>query len=192
MKVKIGESEFKVVVADTDEKREVGLSTLDKLPKKHGLYMKFDNATRIPITTEKMKFPLDVLFIKDSKIQKIVPMEVGKTTSIGKDSDAVLEVNMGEGGKFRTNQRIELIGSKEEDGSISIVEGEIKASGNRHLLDDNGKVQMNLLGEERILSRKDTEKLLTLAKKKDYKKLGRFLVNVINKQDSQEPEFSNN
>lgn len=65
-----------------------------------------------------------------------------------------------------------------------------------HVLDENGKVQTNIEGDERIFSRKHTAKLLELAEKahsseadNDYKKLGMAMMRMIDKQDTQEQEY---
>lgn len=51
---------------------------------------------------------------------------------------------------------------------------------------------MNLLGGERIFSRIATNKMFALAKDKEYKKLGKFIVDEIEKQDTRPAEYAAN
>ena len=193
MKIKIGDSEFTIAVADSPSKRQIGLSTLKKLPKGKGLLMKFEQEEKIPVRMSDMQFPLDLVFIKGNKVQKIVPSEKGvKDVSINDTSDAVLEVNLGEGGKLKPGMEVAFIGEKKEDGTVVMADGGIDPDGIRHVLDEDGKNQMNLLGGERIFSRKDTDKFFKYAKSKDYKKLGLAIVDAINRQDTQDPQYSKN
>ncbi len=73
-----------------------------------------------------------------------------------------------------------------------MAEGGLAAKGERHVLDEDGKNQMNLKGGERIFSRKATNRMFDLAKKGDAKKLGKFLINEITAQDSRPTEYSKN
>ena len=57
---------------------------------------------------------------------------------------------------------------------------------------------MDLVGGERIVSRKETKVLIRKAKKaldshsdSDYKSLGKYIFKVFKKQDSREPEYVN-
>lgn len=71
-----------------------------------------------------------------------------------------------------------------------------KNSIDMYLLDENGKPQMKLEGNERIFSRIDTRKIVSMAKKintdQDLIKLGDYVAKVIYKQDYiNKPEFVN-
>jgi len=64
------------------------------------------------------------------------------------------------------------------------------------VLAPDGSTQMNLKGGERIVSRKETKVLIRQAKKaydsksdSDYKRLGKYMFKVLNKQDSRDPEY---
>jgi len=193
MKIRIGDNNFEVAVADSDKKRQIGLSQLEKLPKGKGLMMKFDSRTLTPIRMSDMSFPLDLVFIKDNKVMKVVSAEAGaKDVKPPSDYDSVLELNLGEGGKLKSGYEVESIGEKHGDGTITIAEGGLEANGPRHVLDENGKIQANLLGSERVFSRKDTEKLFKHAKDKNLKKLGKAVVDALNRQDTQDPEYAKN
>lgn len=193
MKIKVGENEFKVAVADDDEKRVVGLSAVDSMDKGEALLMKFDAPTNIPIRMKDMSFPLDLIYIEGGKVVHKASGKAGQDDiKIKKNFDSVLEVNLGQGGKIKVGDTVDFIGAKNEDGSVTMAEGGVEAKGDRQLLDEDGKNQMNLIGGERIFSRKDTQKFMKYAGTSDFKKLGKAVIEAINRQDSQEPEYSAN
>lgn len=193
MRIVVGEEDFVVAIADTDEKKAVGLSQLAKLPKGKGLVMKFDPPMQVPVRMSDMKFGLDLIFIGDGKVQKKVSAEAGvDDIIIGKQSEAVLEINLGEGNDIKPGMKVSYIGMKTKDGKVKMAEGGITAMGARQVLDEDGKNQMNMLGEERIVSRIDTKVLYKHAKAGDYKKLGAAMVKIINKQDTQEKQYAKN
>lgn len=204
MKLKVGDKEFSVKVADTDETRTNGLKPVKagSMPKTAGLVLKYNQATPANITMVDMKFPIDIVFIKDNKVQKIVSAEPGEENiTINDVSDLVLEVPKGAAEGITEDSVVDWIGEKKEDGTIEMAHGGIVApvDGAMHVLDENGKVQGNIQGDERIFSRKHTEELITLAaaaeKSKsdnDYKKLGMAMMRMINKQDTQEQEYVKN
>jgi uncharacterized membrane protein (UPF0127 family) len=201
MKLKIGEKELSVKVADTDEKRTRGLLDIKagSMPKSAGLVLKYNQATPANITMVGMKFPIDIIFVKDNKVQKVVPAEPGKESiTINDVSDYVIEVPKGSGDDVKVGDLIDWVGEKKEDGTIEMAEGGVVAAadGAMKVLDENGKVQGNIQGDERIFSRKHTARLLELAdlastskSNNDYKKLGMAMMRMIDKQDTQEQEY---
>jgi uncharacterized membrane protein (UPF0127 family) len=183
---------------NTPELRARGLSNLQEMPKGAGALLVFDEPEDVPITMAEMNFPLDLVFINEGKVHTIRTAQPGEESIVtGKPSDMVLEINAGEGNGIKAGNDASLIGVKEKGGQIKYVPGDIEPEpGKLHLLDDEGKVQMNLRGNERVFSRKDTKRIVALSEAataseddKDYKKLGRYFVKVINRQDSQEPEY---
>lgn len=193
MKLKVGNEEFTVAVADTEYKKQVGLSKLEKLPKGSGLLMKFDTPIKVPVRMSDMQFPLDLIFILHTSVQKVISAEAGsEDVTIPNVSDKVLELNKGEGKKIKPGMEVSIIGEKLKDGKVIMADGGIEPKGVRHVLDADGKNQMNLLGEERIFSRDDTGTFMKFAQSGDLVKLGKAVVKSINKQDSNKPEYSKN
>lgn len=193
MKVRIGDREFKVAIADNDQTRVVGLSTLDSMKDDEALLMKFDSATNVPIRMKDMSFPLDLVFINDGKVVHKTSGKSGQDDiKINKDFDAVLEINLGSGGKIKVGDSLDYVGTKNNDGTVTMAEGGLEAKGNRHVLDEDGKNQMNLIGAERIFSRKDTDKFMKYANNGDFKKLGKAVIEAINRQDTQKKQFAKN
>jgi hypothetical protein len=77
-----------------------------------------------------------------------------------------------------------------------MVEGGLVPEGELHVLDEDGKIQMNVAGNERVFSRIHTKQLYNLAVKAqeptDYRRLGRAMVRMITRQNTQKPQFSKN
>jgi len=210
MKLKVGDKEFKVKVASTPETRKKGLLGVKSgsMPKDAGLVLKFEQATPVTITMVGMKFPIDIVFIRELtgyttvlKVQKVVSAEPDqKDININDVSNLVLEVPQGAASGIEPGDVVEWTGEKKEDGTIQMAEGGIApAEGAMHVLDENGKVQTNIQGDERIFSRKHTKRLCDLAEvahksksNNDYKKLGMAMMRMIDKQDTQEQEYVNN
>jgi uncharacterized membrane protein (UPF0127 family) len=198
MKLKVGEKEFSVKVAETPEARKQGLLNVKSgsMPKTAGLVLKFDQATPATITMKGMKFPIDIVFIRDGKVQKVISAEPDQEDiSINDVSDLVLEVPSGSGEGLKKGDVVDWAGEKLKDGTIQMADGGVAvAEGAMQVLDENGKVQTNIEGDERIFSRKHTERLIDLASKaksdNDYKKLGMAMMQMINKQDTQEQEYT--
>jgi uncharacterized membrane protein (UPF0127 family) len=200
MKLKVGDKEFKVKVAKTPETRQKGLLGVKagSMPKDAGLVLKFDQATPVTITMKGMKFPIDVIFIRDLKVQKIVAAQPDQEDiNINDVSDLVLEVPEGSSAGIKPGDVVDWTGEKKEDGTIQMADGGVTAAdGAMQVLDENGKVQTNIQGDERIFSRKHTAKLCDLAESahksksnNDYKKLGMAMMRMIDKQDTQEQEY---
>ena len=200
MKLTVGKKEFKVKVATTPESQQRGLIGVKpgSMPKNAGLVLKYTTATPITITMKGMKFPIDVVFIREDKVQKVVPAEPDREDiNINDVSTDVLEVPKGSADGIKKGDKVEWTGEKKKDGTIEMAEGGATAvKGTMHVLDENGKVQSNIQGDERIFSRKHTERLISLAEKastsktdNDYKKLGMAMMQMIDKQDTQEQEY---
>ncbi len=69
--VTIGREQVKVRVADTPEKREVGLSGTSSLNKNEGMLFLFDKEQYPSFWMKGMKYPIDILFINDQTIVTI-------------------------------------------------------------------------------------------------------------------------
>ena len=80
-------------------------------------------------------------------------------------------------------------------GTFKIYEDQVAAKDDAmQVLDDTGKILMNIVGGERIFSIKHTEKLVELAKKVEVGEaeeadLGALMAEIIEVQNTQEPEY---
>lgn len=82
-----------------------------------------------------------------------------------------------------------------EGGSFKIYEDSVKAKeGTMQVLDDGGRILMNIKGGERIFSIKDTDQIIALSKKiddgkADPEELGRLMDTILHRQNTQKPEY---
>lgn len=193
MKIKIGSKEFEIQILETPEATRIGLSQTEKLPKKEGIAMRFESPAIIPITMQGMSFPIDIIFTLDGKVTKIVTASPGdQDINIGKPSDLIIEVNAGETSDIKFKDEVSFVGQKNEDGTVEMADGGIAVEGARQVLDEDGKNQMNLKGGERIFSRVATKRMFELAKNKELKKLGKYAITEIEKQDTRPEEYAKN
>lgn len=92
---------FVVEVATTARKKEVGLGGRDALAADRGMYFPFPSAEYWVFWMKDMRFPIDIIWIRDGKVVDIdadVPVPAGKnleTYSPAEPADAVLELNAG-------------------------------------------------------------------------------------------------
>lgn len=192
--IEIGDREYKVREAKTEEERTQGLKGIESLPEDEGmLFYMPDKKSQVIFTMEDMKFPLDIIFInQDDEVFDIaynVPID---TEAVISDEDAlpnqgdyvkyVLEVNPNSG--IQIGDELDI----EDDEDNSTIKMQVLAP--------DGSTQMLLEGGERIVSRKETKVLIRKAKKaykskfdRDYKALGKYMFKVLKGQDTREPEY---
>ncbi len=95
---------FVVEVADSNAKREKGLGDRDVLAPDHGMYFPFSDARYWVFWMKGMRFPIDIVWIRDGRVVDItpnVPVDSGfplKTYSPVEPADAVLEIRAGAAG----------------------------------------------------------------------------------------------
>lgn len=70
--IKIGETLLNVEIADNQGERSKGLSGRDKLATDAGMLFIFDTPKQYQFWMKGMKFPLDMIFIKDGKIVDLI------------------------------------------------------------------------------------------------------------------------
>ena len=198
MKLKVGNKEFDVKVAELDKDRKNGLKGVTKMPGSSGLVLSYAEVCVVPITMKGMRIPIDIVFSRGGKVQEVRTASIdSEDIMIDGPSDLVLEINKGASDGIKPGDDVSWLGEKKEDGTIVMASGGVAAKkGEMQVLDEDGKNQMNIKGNERIYSRKHTAQLIKLAKTaeeskddKDYKKLGKVMVSIIIKQDTQEQEY---
>lgn len=100
--VVIGSASFVTEVADTSEKRELGLGKRDSLPPRHAMYFPFPTSYRWVFWMKDMRFPIDIIWIKDGVVVDVtknapVPHDgITDRFSPSEPVNGVLEINAGE------------------------------------------------------------------------------------------------
>lgn len=181
--IKLGDKEYKVQEAKTNEEKVKGLMGVTDLPQDEGIIFYWDQPQRVEMWMHNTKIPLDIIFINDD--QEVIAVEKGTpdddTLLSHPDTYYVVEVNQGSG--VKVGDELEF-----EDKDTPVMK----------VLAPDGSTQMELYGGERIVSRRETKIILRKAKKandskndKDYKSLGKYIFKVFKKQDNREPEYVN-
>ncbi|MCL5435359.1 MAG: DUF192 domain-containing protein [Patescibacteria group bacterium] len=94
---------FNLEIAKTDKEKEVGLAKYNSIPKDFSMIFPFGKSGFYSFWMKNMKFPIDIIFIKNGKIVKIfsdVPPPTSPNSSLpiykpDEPSDTVLEINAG-------------------------------------------------------------------------------------------------
>lgn len=97
--ITIKDTTITVEIADTNTKRQQGLSDRESLPENTGLLFIFPTSDIHSFWNYHMKFPIDVLWIDDGIIKEIgnLPIDAGRPVTYTPKEKAsyVLEVNQG-------------------------------------------------------------------------------------------------
>lgn len=102
-KVTINSSTFKVEVAKSQKEKIIGLSAKQSIPEDQGMLFVFDKADTYPFGTKNMKFPVDIIFINDTKVVSVVENATPPASPESESPiyypenpcDKVLEINAG-------------------------------------------------------------------------------------------------
>lgn len=182
--VTIGGKQYNVKLAKTEEEKEKGLQGVKYLQKNEGMLFIYDEPQTVGFWMKDTEVALDIIFIDED--EEVISVYQGQPFSedIAEEDNVkyVLEVNQNSG----INPGDELEFEDENDDDLPIMK----------VVGPNGETQMELLGGERIFSRKHTKTLVNMAKRadisksdSDYKKLGRKVFKYIKEQDTREPEY---
>lgn len=181
--IHIGNKEYKVQEAHTEEEKEKGLQGVSSLPEDQGMLFFFEEPQEVSMWMKDTLIPLDIIFInEDNEVVKVAQGEPNDETPIvAQDTLYVLEVNKNSG--VKEGDELEI----QDEGPVMKV------------LAQDGSSQMSLWGGERIFSRKNTVVLIRKAKKaaltnsdKDIKALGRYMFKCIKGQDERPNEYVKN
>lgn len=182
--ISIGDKEYDVLVAQTDEEKVIGLSKTKHLAKDEGMLFVYDEPQDLEFTMEDTSIDLDIVFIdSDFEVVSVYSVKAGDKDPIEEeDVQYVLEVNYGSG--IKEGDEIEELDEEEEEVQKMLV------------LDSSGNVQAEIASGSRIFSRKKTKQMLVNAIKAwktdddiDYRRVGRIVLKELDAQDSRDPEF---
>lgn len=183
MKIRIGEKEYDVQIAETEEEKESGLQNTHYLPEDEGMLFIYEEPDELSFWMQDTPLALDVIFINDD--YEVIAVHKGEPNSetpmTENDAKFVLELNVDSG--VKVGDELEFTGDTESKSKMLV-------------LNEEGETQMELDGGERIFSRKNTKTLIKMAnkaynskKESDYKSLGNKVFKFLEIQDNNKPEF---
>ena len=182
MKIEIGDREYNVTCARTEEERIKGLQGVTEMKDDEGMLFFFEEPQTVGFWMKDTKIPLDIIFIdEDLEVISIYQGNPNDDTIAEEDNVLlVLEVNQGSG--ISEGDELDI----EDDDEVPTMK----------VIAPDGSTQMELEGGERIFSRKNTKTLIRMAKRasksksdKDYKALGKKMFEYLKQQDQREPEY---
>ena len=182
MKIEIGDKEYNVTCARTEEERIKGLQGVTELKDDEGMLFFFEEPQTVGFWMKDTKVPLDIIFISEDMEVISVYQGEPENENIAEEDNVkfVLEVNQGSG--IEEGDELDI----EEDEELPKMK----------VIAPDGSTQMELEGGERIFSRKNTRTLIRMAKRaskskedKDYKALGKKMITYLKQQDEREPEY---
>lgn len=184
IKIEIGNKEYKVKLAETDEQQEQGLQNVDKLEDDEGMLFIFDEEEDIWFWMQDTTIPLDLVFINEElEVTQVLQGEPNSEEMLEGRAAYVLEVNQNSGIKVGDELTFNPTDKKINDKKMLVI-------------GPNGEVQMELESGEKIFSRKHTKTLIKFAKKaastendNDYIALGKRVFKFLKVQSETEPEY---
>ncbi len=186
MKIEINGKEYTVETRETPEEQAEGLKQVHYLPDDEGVLFIYSVDEPRTFWMKDTNIPLDIISITDDLVVSgIIQGLPEDETPLTVSGIYVLELNAESGVEVGA----EVI-FKDDD---NVYKGK---KNKMFVLDENGNIQMELEGGERIFSRKDTRVLIRLANKayktkdiSDYKKLGKKLFQFLDVQESNSPQY---
>ena len=184
MKIEIGDTEYNVEVARTEEEKIKGLQEKESLGENEGMLFIYDEPQELAFWMKDTAIPLDIVFIdEDGEVISVQQGQPYDETLLEEDGVMyVLEVNQNSG--IQPGDELDI--EEDDDNKQPVMK----------VLAPDGSTQMELEGGERIFSRKNTKTLIKMAKRaysseldKDYKALGKKVFKYLHIQDTNTPEY---
>jgi uncharacterized membrane protein (UPF0127 family) len=183
--VKQKDKTYPALIMDSLVEWKKGLSHTKSLQKDLCIVFDFSTTKSHIITTEKMLYNIDIIFLDEHmKIVDFAKKAIPRVEPYISKSPCkyVIESNVGLL-NLRKGTYLKLITYPNNTDNMLV-------------LDDEGNIQGEIRGGERILSRPHTKQLIHLTniahkskKNEDYIKVGKFIEKVIIKQNTQEEEY---
>ena len=184
--VRIGKKSFRVIVAETDQEKENGLSGVEEMDDDEGMLFVYDEPQHLDFWMKDCDLTLSIIFLDEKKTVISNQKGLPNTEDFVSEDNAkyVLEVNYTEdiqpGDKvvFNLGEEFEMDPEK------------------LYILGEDGTPQGEVGSGSRIFSRKSTAVMIRKAKKADesksdvdYKDLGRYGFGELDRQENREPEY---
>lgn len=185
--ISIGSKHYKVKIAKSEAERKKGLQGVKNLEQDEGMLFIFNDVETVGMWMKDTLIPLDIVFINEDEEVMSIYKGTPLSTEIAEEDDVkyVLEVNQNSG--IKEGDELDF----EEDSDTPIMK----------VISSTGESQMEIIGGERIFSRKSTRVLINKAKKAEQfkndetlfkrycKALGKYIFKEINKQNTRDPEY---
>lgn len=186
----IGNKEYTVELATTEEEQKNGLQNRDFLAQDAGmLFVYNETQSKVEFWMKDTKIPLDQIGInEDGEVTLVYQAKPNDETLIPfTDVKYLLEVNQNSG--IKEGDQFDFDDTEDPNKYVMKV------------IASDGTTQMNLQGGERIFSRISTKQIISWAKKaeankdnselfeKYCKRLGKRIFREIKAQDTREPEY---
>ena len=183
VEINIGDQQFKVYEAKTEEERIQGLRGVTELKQNEGMIFYWDEPQDDLIMTMKgCKIPLRMVFFDEDQeiLDSIVCQPNEDNIQAPEGTKYVVELHP----DTSINKDDELDFPGDDDEYVMQVLG------------SDGSIQMQLKGGERIFSRPNTKMLIKWAKQaynsnneSDYRRLGKLIFKYLDQQDNRDPEY---
>ena len=184
--IKLGNKEYKVKEAWTEQEKEKGLQNVHSLPENEGMIFYYDEPQDLNYWMKDTYIPLDIIFIGNN--DKVISVKQGSPQSEQlipeKNVKYVVELNIDSG--VQRGDKLEII---DEDDISPVMK----------VISPDGSAQAELWGGERIFSRISTRVMIKKAKKaklsgeeSDIRALGRYVLGELYKQDKRGPDYVQN
>jgi uncharacterized membrane protein (UPF0127 family) len=184
--VRIGKKTYNCLIAESDEEKEIGLSNTESMEDNEGMLFIYEEPQHLDFWMKDCDLTLSIIFIDENKTvisnQKGLPNTEDFISA--DNAKYVLEVNYTEeiqpGDKviFNLGEELEMEPDK------------------LYILSEDGSIQAELDAGCRIFSIKSTQVMIRKAKKADesksdvdYKDLGRYVFNELDRQEKRDPEY---
>lgn len=185
IEIEINDEEYKVLVARTEEEKEIGLQNVIELDDDEGMLFIYDKPQELSFWMKDCNLHLAIIFIDEN--YKIISIKEGIPNSeeaLTEYAQYVLELKWGV--DVNIGDVVEI-----DNEDYSDLE-----PNKMYVIGSDGNPQAELQGSERIFSIKHTKVLLQKARKafksksdSDYKSLGKSLFKFLDTQDSQKQEY---
>ena len=184
-KVRINNKEYEVLIAESEEEKEIGLQDVEDL-EGQGMLFVYDEPQHLDFWMKGCDLTLSIIFIDENKT--VISNQKGLPNTedfISEDNakyvleiDYTEEIQSGDKVVFNLGEELEMEPDK------------------LYVLTEDGGIQGVLDPGVRIFSRKSTQVMIRKAKKADesksdvdYKDLGRYVFGELDRQENRDPEY---
>lgn len=189
--VKIKDKEYLAYIAESEDEKIIGLSNCSELElidnKEEAMLFPYDKPQHLDFWMKNCDLDLSIIFLDDNKI--VISNQHGIPNSeeyiSEDDTKYVLEINYTN--NIKPGDQVEF--------NLGINTEELDPN-KLHVLNEDGTVQASIDSGSRIFSRHSTAIMIKKAKKAfesksdvDYKDLGRYVFEELDRQDNRPDEF---